>query len=61
MLNAKLPNCSFTVTRFSDAVDTIIPFFERYPLEPAGRDTKKTRFFGLMSNCEVNGRQNSSH
>nr|YP_010218753.1 LAGLIDADG endonuclease [Morchella brunnea]UBU98570.1 LAGLIDADG endonuclease [Morchella brunnea] len=41
MLNAKLPNCSFTVTRFSDAVDTIIPFFERYPLEPAGIQKKE--------------------
>jgi hypothetical protein len=26
-LNAKLPNCSFTVTKFSDAVNIIIPFY----------------------------------
>ena len=39
-LNAKLPNCTFAVTKFNEQVDIIIPFFEKYSLE----GTKKQDF-----------------
>lgn len=30
--DAKLPNCTFYVTRIKSVLEIVIPFFEKYPL-----------------------------
>lgn len=45
-LDKRRPVCSYSVTRFSDVLNIIIPFFEKYPL----LGTKQLDFMGF---CKV--------